>query len=95
MILDPQRASVARPEDLAFGEAVRRGVCVEPPNGVPAIESVIGALAQLDADLFVVVEQDLYPCAPGAPLPIAIRTREYLRRCGLGGTALPVPEEVR
>jgi sugar phosphate isomerase/epimerase len=60
------------------------GVCVEPPAGVPEIGPVTEALAGLDAPLFVIVEQDLYPCAPDVPLPIAVRTRKFLGGCGLG-----------
>jgi hypothetical protein len=44
---------------------------------------VIGELAGLGAPLFVIVEQDLYPCDPGVPLPIATQTRAYLNGCGL------------
>ncbi|HEY3479634.1 MAG TPA: TIM barrel protein [Streptomyces sp.] len=76
-------------EGLSFGEAVKRGVCVEPPAGVPDPASVVEALSALDAELFVIVEQDLYPCAAEVPLPIAVRTREYLAAQGLAGTARP------
>ncbi|ROS32255.1 TIM barrel protein [Amycolatopsis thermoflava] len=78
-----------RAENLSFGEAVKLGVCVEPPAGVPNPAEVIGALSELDAEVFVIVEQDLYPCAPEVPLPIAVRTREYLNSCGLSGTRRP------
>ena len=76
-------------QDLSFGEAIRRGVCVEPPRGAPSVPDVAAALTALDRDLFVIVEQDLYPCAPDVPLPIATRTREYLRQCGLGVDSRP------
>ncbi|MGW5465245.1 2-keto-myo-inositol dehydratase, partial [Streptomyces sp. NPDC003996] len=76
-------------EDLSFGEAVKRGVCVSPPAGVPNPADVVTELAQLDAELFVIVEQDLYPCAPEVPLPIAVRTREHLASLGLSGTRRP------
>lgn len=36
-----------------------------------------------DVDLFAIVEQDMYPCEPDRPLPIARRTRGYLRSCGV------------
>lgn len=72
-----------RTEGLSFGEAVQRGVCVEPPAGVPDPATVVRELATLGAPLFVIVEQDLYPCDPGVPLPIATRTRAYLNGCGL------------
>ena len=82
--VDPEIARVANADGIPFAEAVKRGVCVEPPRGQPDAGSIIAALRQLDRHLFVVVEQDLFPCAFDAPLPIAIRTREYLNACGLG-----------
>ncbi|MFF4014899.1 hypothetical protein [Streptomyces sp. NPDC001843] len=48
-----------------------------------------GRLARLDAELLVIVEQDLYSCAPEVRLPIPVRTREHLARCGLSGTRRP------
>jgi inosose dehydratase len=69
---------------LGFAEAVRRGVMCEPPGGTPAFEPVLAALSALGTDLFAIVEQDMYPCDPGAPLPIAARTLAYLRRIGQG-----------
>jgi hypothetical protein len=72
-----------------FGEAVKRGVCVSPPAGVPKPADVIAELAHLTAELSVIVEQDLHPCAPEVPLPIAISTREHLAGCGLSGTRRP------
>jgi inosose dehydratase len=61
----------------------------EPPHGVPEMEPVLDAVAALNRDLFAIVEQDLYPCDPDVPLPIATRTREFLGQCGLG----PGPRE--
>lgn len=84
--VDPLIARAANQEGISFAEAVKRGVCVEPPLGEPAVESIIEALRHLRKDLFVVVEQDLYPCAFDVPLPIATRTREYLNRCGVVGS---------
>ena len=82
--MDPAVLAQVSAEDLSFGEAVKRGVCVEPPAGVPDPAAIIEALSRLDAELFVIVEQDLYPCGPDVPLPIATRTRKYLNSCGLG-----------
>ncbi len=87
--MDPDVLAQVAAEGLSFGEAVKRGVCVEPPAGVPDPASVVEALSALDAELFVIVEQDLYPCAAEVPLPIAVRTREYLAAQGLAGTARP------
>jgi inosose dehydratase len=71
-------------EDLCFAEAVRRGAMCEPPGGIPDMGPLIDALRTLDSELFAIVEQDLYPCDPEVPLPIATRTRTYLNGCGLG-----------
>ncbi|RRO14480.1 2-keto-myo-inositol dehydratase [Saccharopolyspora rhizosphaerae] len=87
--MDPEVLAQVTAENLSFGEAVKRGVCVEPPAGVPNPAEVVRELSTLDAELFVVVEQDLYPCEPEVPMPIAVRTREYLRECGLSGTRRP------
>ncbi|MFI9200254.1 sugar phosphate isomerase/epimerase family protein [Streptomyces sp. NPDC053048] len=65
-----------------FGPAVRQGVMCEPPRGVPALEPVLAAAQGLGVDLFAIVEQDMYPCPPDQPLPIARRTRAFLRSCG-------------
>ncbi|WP_042391769.1 TIM barrel protein [Streptacidiphilus carbonis] len=88
--MDPAVLDAVAAEDLSFGEAVKRGVCVEPPAGVPEIGPVVDALAGLDAPLFVIVEQDLYPCAAEVPLPIAVRTRQFLGGCGLGAAGTRV-----
>ncbi|MFE9254678.1 sugar phosphate isomerase/epimerase family protein [Streptomyces sp. NPDC006879] len=80
--VDPRVLAEVRSEELPFGPAVARGVMCEPPSGVPALEPVLAAAEKLDADLFAIVEQDMYPCPPDRPLPIARRTRSYLRACG-------------
>jgi inosose dehydratase len=84
--MDPAVLAQVAAERLSFGEAVKRGVCVEPPSGVPNPAAVVDALSQSEVDtpLFVIVEQDLYPCEPDVPLPIAVRTRRYLTGCGVG-----------
>lgn len=87
--LDPDVLTQVRMEDLSFADAVRRGVCVEPPSGVPDPGRVIEALSRLDRELFAIVEQDLFPCTPETPLPIAVRTRAYLATRGLTGTRRP------
>ncbi|MFF3468139.1 TIM barrel protein [Streptomyces sp. NPDC002619] len=87
--MDPTILDQVATENLSFGEAVKRGVCVTPPAGVPDPASVVEELAKLDAEVFVIVEQDLYPCAPDVPLPIAIRTREHLTGLGLSETRRP------
>ncbi len=82
--VDPKVLADVRAEDVPFGPAVGRGVMCEPPAGVPDLEPIVKAAQSLDADLFAIVEQDLYPVNPDVPLPIARRTRDYLTRCGAG-----------
>jgi inosose dehydratase len=43
---------------------------------------VLEAAQGLGVELFAIVEQDMYPCEPDKPLPIAVRTRRFLRSCG-------------
>lgn len=82
--MDPVVVARADREGLAFGQAVAMGASCEPPAGEPVIEEVAKALAELDRDLFVVVEQDMYPVQFDVPTPIAQRTRDYLRSVGIG-----------
>ncbi|MFC8712575.1 sugar phosphate isomerase/epimerase family protein [Streptomyces sp. NPDC057197] len=80
--VDPEVLARVVADGVPFGPAVRRGVMCEPPLGVPDLEPVLAAAQKLGVDLFAIVEQDMYPCAPDAPLPIAVRTRRFLRSCG-------------
>jgi inosose dehydratase len=82
--MDPAIVEVADRDGLAFGQAVAMGASCEPPAGEPEIEEVAKALLGLDRDLFVVVEQDMYPTAFDKPKPIAQRTYDYLRGVGIG-----------
>ncbi len=83
--VDPAVLERVRAEDLDFAAATRLGAMVEPPLGIPAMEPLLAELAALDVPLFAIVEQDLFPCSPETPLPIARRTRGYLAGCGLSG----------
>jgi inosose dehydratase len=82
--IDPAIARRARTEGMSFADAVKLGAMVEPPTGVPAMEPLLAELGALDAELFAIVEQDLYPVEPDVPGPIATRTRQYFNSCGLG-----------
>lgn len=82
--MDPAVVDRADADGLAFGQAVAMGASCEPPSGVPEVKEVAKALTELDRDLFVVVEQDMYPVKFDVPKPIAQRTREYLRGVGIG-----------
>lgn len=81
---DPEITRRAHEEDWPFGKAVAEGASVRPPAGEPDMRRLVERLAAMDKDLYVICEQDLYPCDPSVPLPNAIATREYLADCGLG-----------
>jgi inosose dehydratase len=81
--IDPIVLAKVEAENLPFGEAVKLGVMIEPPHGVPDFGAVLAAVDRLDVDVFAIVEQDLYPCVPDVPLPIAQRTRKFLASCGI------------
>ncbi|MFZ3557668.1 MULTISPECIES: sugar phosphate isomerase/epimerase family protein [unclassified Streptomyces] len=81
--VDPAVLATVREQGTPFGPAVAQGVMVEPPRGVPELEPVLTAAGRLDIDLFAIVEQDMYPCEPDRPFPVADRTRRYLRSCGV------------
>jgi inosose dehydratase len=84
--MDPAVVERAERENLAFGQAVAMGASCEPPKGLPDVPSVVDALRALDApELFVVVEQDMYPVDFDVPMPVAQRTYDYLRGLGVGG----------
>ncbi|TVL91715.1 sugar phosphate isomerase/epimerase [Streptomyces sp. SAJ15] len=80
--VDPEILAGVVADGTPFGPAVRQGVMCEPPKGVPALEPVLAAAQNLGVDLFAIVEQDMYPCPPDQPFPIAQRTRRFLRGCG-------------
>lgn len=80
--VDPAVVEKVHAEGIGFGEAVRMGAMCEPPHGLPEMPPILEALATLDAELFAIVEQDMYPCPPDQPLPIATRTLAYLQSCG-------------
>ena len=72
--MDPAIVAQAERENLAFGQAVAMGASCEPPLGEPVVVDVAKALQELNRDVFVVVEQDMYPAPFDQPKPIAQRT---------------------
>ncbi|MER5971424.1 sugar phosphate isomerase/epimerase [Streptomyces sp. NPDC002055] len=80
--VDPEILADVVRDGVPFGPAVQRGVMCEPPGGVPELEPVLTAAQGLGIGLFAIVEQDMYPCPPDRPFPIAERTRRFLRGCG-------------
>jgi inosose dehydratase len=72
-------------EDLAFGEAVKRGVMCEPQDGAVEFDRLAEVMDEIGYEGLAVVEQDMYPLESlERPREIAVRTREYFT--GLGWT---------
>ncbi|MGP3971466.1 sugar phosphate isomerase/epimerase family protein [Streptomyces sp. 6N223] len=80
--VDPAILAEVVRDATPFGPAVRRGVFQEPPRGIPEMPPVLQAAQALGVDLFAIVEQDMYPCPPDQPFPVARRTRRFLASCG-------------
>jgi inosose dehydratase len=82
--VDPEVRKRVQDEGLPLSDAVKLGVMVEPPYGIPDMPPLLEELSKLDKDLFTIIEQDLYPVEPDIPLPIGARTAGYFVACGLG-----------
>ncbi len=82
--VDSARQADVAARGMPFATAVAEGVFCEPDQGAVDFAAFRDLLGELDYEGFAVVEQDMYPCAADKPLPIARRTRAYLRQMGLG-----------
>lgn len=81
--VEPDLLADVLKNEISFVEAVTQGVMIEPPFGVPAYGPVLREAAAANPGLFAVIEQDMYPVGEfSIPLPVAIRTREYIENCG-------------
>lgn len=89
--VDPTVIERVEAEDLPFPDAVKAGAMVEPPYGVPSMPEVLAAVEEAGLDVYAIVEQDMYPCPPDQPLPIAQRTHTYLGSCGTGSVRIGTP----
>ncbi len=69
---------------VTFAEAVRMDMFVEPALGGVDFLAFRDVLRDIGFDGWAVVEQDMYPAPFDKPLPIAKRTRAYLRDIGIG-----------
>jgi inosose dehydratase len=71
-------------EDMALATVVGMGTFCEPSRGLLDYAAFRDVLLEIDYDGFAIVEQDMYPAEFDKPLPIAKRTRAYLREIGIG-----------
>jgi inosose dehydratase len=71
-------------EGIPFAHACAQEMFVEPAKGTVDFLAFRDVLEEIDFEGFAIVEQDMYPAPFDKPLPIAKRTREYLREIGIG-----------
>ena len=71
-------------ENIPFAHAVGMDLFCEPSRGVVDFPALCQVLQEIDYHGYAIVEQDMYPASFDKPLPIARRTREYLRAIGIG-----------
>jgi len=71
-------------EKIPFAIAVGMDLFCEPSVGAVDFCAFRDVLRESNYDGWATVEQDMYPAPFDKPLPIAKRTREYLRSIGIG-----------
>ncbi len=71
-------------ETIPFAIAVGMDMFCEPSQGSVDFAAFRDLLREINYNGFAIVEQDMYPAPFDKPLPIAKRTRAYLREIGLG-----------
>jgi|KNS12BottometaT_FD_k123_43423_3 inosose dehydratase len=71
-------------KNVALATAVGMDMFVEPSQGAVDFIAFRDVLREVDYDGWATVEQDMYPAPFDKPLPIAKRTRAYLREIGIG-----------
>ncbi len=81
--VDREKQKQVEREGIPFAQAVGRDVFCEPSVGVVDFPAFRDVLREVDYNGFVIVEQDMYPAPFDKPLPIAQRTRAYLRQIGI------------
>jgi inosose dehydratase len=73
-----------RRENIPFALAVGMDMFCEPSRGAVNFPAFVNVLREIDYSGYAIVEQDMYPAPFDKPLPIAKRTRAYLREIGMG-----------
>jgi inosose dehydratase len=82
--VDGQMQKRVEAERIPFAIAVGKDMFCEPSKGVVNFDALRDALRDVDYVGLATVEQDMYPAPFDKPLPIAKRTRTYLREIGIG-----------
>jgi inosose dehydratase len=71
-------------ESIPFAIAVKGDMFVEPSKGAVDFLAFRDVLREINFSGWAIVEQDMYPAPFDKPLPIARRTRAYLREIDMG-----------
>ena len=82
--VDKRMQQKVEAEKIPFALAVGMDMFCEPSQGAVDFAAFRDVLREVNYDGFAIVEQDMYPAPFEKPLPIAKRTRAYLREIGLG-----------
>lgn len=82
--VDPKVQRKVEAGHIPFANAVAIDMFVEPSAGAVDFKAFRDLLREIDYDGYAIVEQDMYPAPFDKPLPIAKRTRAYLRQIGIG-----------
>jgi inosose dehydratase len=82
--VDPAMQKKVEAEKIPFAIAVGQDMFCEPSRGTVDFTRLRDVLQEINFSGWGIVEQDMYPAPFDKPLPIAKRTRAYLREIGLG-----------
>ncbi len=82
--VDPVIRKRVADERIPFAIAVAQDMFCEPARGAVDFAAFRDVLRAIDYRGWAIVEQDMYPAPFDKPLPIAKRTRAYLREIGIG-----------
>ncbi|MFQ6018135.1 MAG: sugar phosphate isomerase/epimerase family protein [Kiloniellaceae bacterium] len=82
--IDPEVRKKVQEANIPFTPAVGMGLFCEPELGAVDFLGFRDVLHLIGYEGWVTVEQDMYPAPFDKPLPIAKRTRAYLREIGIG-----------
>ena len=82
--IDSEVRARVEEENIPFATAVSLDMFCEPSRGAVDFLAFRDVLQEIDYEGFAIVEQDMYPAPFDKPLPIAKRTRQYLREIGIG-----------
>lgn len=82
--IDSEVQARVEEQNIPFAVAVGMEMFCEPSKGAVDFVALRDALREIGYSGWAIVEQDMYPAPFDKPLPIAKRTRQYLREIGIG-----------